>query len=222
MTGPSAFERAAAEYDAWFDAHPVLFESEVQALLLAFPEAYGPTGRWAEIGVGTGRFASRLGIPVGVEPAEAMAAFARSRGIRVFPGTAECLPLGNESADAVFFITTLCFVADIGRALAEARRILVPGGLLVVGFLPRERPLGRRVTEDPPDAFLREARLLSTPELLGHLRHAGFEVLRTVQTLRNFPMPETVEAPIDGFGRGSFVVIRCARPRLIENLSMQS
>ncbi|MCX6100813.1 MAG: hypothetical protein NTV92_05240, partial [Candidatus Bipolaricaulota bacterium] len=63
MTGPNPFETLADEYDAWFDAHPELFESELQALRAVLPER---PGRWVEVGVGTGRFASRLAIGLGV------------------------------------------------------------------------------------------------------------------------------------------------------------
>ncbi len=219
MTGPNPFETLADEYDAWFDAHPELFESELQAVRAVLPER---PGRWVEVGVGTGRFASRLAIGLGVEPAAAMAARARQRGVHVLEGTAECLPLADSSADALFLITTLCFVSDVGGALAEARRVLVPGGAIVVAFLPRDSELGRAASTDSSDPFFREARLLSASELLCAMMAAGFGIDRIVQTLATSSGPEALEAPSDGFDRGSFVVVRGLRPQRERHSSMQS
>jgi SAM-dependent methyltransferase len=50
--------------------------------------------------------------------------------IRVEPGTAEDLPVGDESVDAVIASLVLCTVPDQAAALAEARRALKPGGEL--------------------------------------------------------------------------------------------
>jgi SAM-dependent methyltransferase len=207
VTGASAFETLADKYDAWFDAHPALYESELQAVRAVLPEK---TGAWVEIGVGTGRFASRLGIETGIEPAAAMAKLARQRGVRVLAGTAEDIPLDEASVQAAFLITTLCFVRDVDRSFSEIRRILVRGGTVVVALLPRESALGRRVLEDGGgDPFFGEARLLSTAEVIAVMTSAGFHVERIVQTLTDPAGVERVEAPSDGFGRGSFVVV-CA------------
>ena len=206
MTGASAFETLADVYDAWFDAHPQVFESELEAVRAVLPER---AGAWVEIGVGTGRFASHLGI----EPVAAMAALARRRGVRVLAGTAENVPLEGSSVQAAFVITTLCFVRDVDGTFSEMRRILVQGGVVVIAFLPREGALGRRILEDGGgDPFFREARLLSTVEVLAAMARAGFRVERIVQTLTDPGGDERVEAPSDGFDRGSFVVIRGSVP----------
>lgn len=46
-------------------------------------------------------------------------------------GDAHALPLADASADAVLCTLVLCSVADPSRVLAEARRVLRPGGALV-------------------------------------------------------------------------------------------
>ena len=61
------FEQSAQEYDAWFDRHQAVYQSELLAVKAFLPTA----GRGLEIGVGTGRFAGPLGIGTGVEPAPA-------------------------------------------------------------------------------------------------------------------------------------------------------
>jgi ubiquinone/menaquinone biosynthesis C-methylase UbiE len=142
-----------------------------------------------------------------------MAALARQRGVRVLEGTAEEVPLGDSSVQTAFLITTLCFVRDVDRSFSEIRRILVRGGAVVVAFLPRESPLGRGVLGDGGrDPFFREARLLSTAEVLAAMTSAGFRVERIVQTLTDPEGAERVEAPSAGFDRGSFVVIRSCVP----------
>lgn len=62
----SAFERNAEEYDRWYheELGSLIFESEVKAIEALVLEGYG-----VEIGVGTGAFSSRLGIPLGLDPA---------------------------------------------------------------------------------------------------------------------------------------------------------
>ena len=46
-------------------------------------------------------------------------------------GVAEALPWPDESFDSVVVTFTLCSVQDQGRSLAEARRVLRPGGKLL-------------------------------------------------------------------------------------------
>jgi SAM-dependent methyltransferase len=50
--------------------------------------------------------------------------------IRVVAGTAEALPAPDGAFDAVVASLVLCTVADPDRTLAEARRVLRPGGSL--------------------------------------------------------------------------------------------
>jgi ubiquinone/menaquinone biosynthesis C-methylase UbiE len=50
--------------------------------------------------------------------------------IRVEPGTAEELPVPDASVDAVLASLVLCTVPDEAAALAEARRVIRPGGEL--------------------------------------------------------------------------------------------
>lgn len=204
------FETHACEYDAWYDAFPNTFSSEILGLRSLVP----PSGKWVEVGVGTGRFAEKLGIQLGVEPATAMATLARTRGIETIPGKAEDLPLDSESCDAVFFIATLCFVTSLPLTFVEALRILRPGGCCVVGLLPLDSPLGR-MSNFPAssDAFLTHAQLRTTGEVLRSLRAAGFGIQKIRQTLIGPPaeFEHTVQSPTCGHGRGSFVIIRALK-----------
>ena len=116
----SVFNHSALEYDDWFVQNEPAYWSELAAIKAFMPRE----GRGLEIRVGTGRFAEPLGVKEGVEPAKAMAAIARERGIKVYEVYAEELPFEDGSFDFVLMATVLCFLADPFRALREATRVL--------------------------------------------------------------------------------------------------
>jgi len=204
------FETSALLYDQWYDDFPNIFQSEVFALRALLP----PPGTWAEIGVGTGRFAAELGIRLGVEPAEGMASLARQRGIDVIRGKAETLPFDTASFDAIFFISTLCSVQDLQLSLNEAFRVLRPTGCCVIGLLPSDSPLGEAIqAQSTDDPFFKHAHLRSKSEVFNALDAAGFSIERTAQTLLGSPADFGACVPSQeaGHDRGSFVVLRAAK-----------
>jgi ubiquinone/menaquinone biosynthesis C-methylase UbiE len=98
-------------------------------------------GRILEIGAGTGRqfrwYAPGAEVTA-LEPDPAMGARARRRasgaaaGVRVVEGLAEALPFAAASFDTAVSSFSLCTVGDPAAALAELRRVLAPGGLLLL------------------------------------------------------------------------------------------
>lgn len=204
------FETHASVYDQWYEDFPAIFRSELVALRAILP----PKGTWAEIGVGTGRFASELGIQIGIEPAESMAALARSRGINVIRGVAEAVPLESASLDAVFFITTLCFVENVQTAILEAYRVLKPAGHCIIGLLPRDSALGQAThAQAEQDLFFKDACLQTKAEVLCALETAGFSLQLSCQTLMGDPSTFASCRPVQepGYDRGSFVVFRASK-----------
>ena len=88
MDNFEVYNQLALEYDHWFDEHPILFESELQALKKVVPKnEFG-----VEIGIGSGRFAEKLAIDRGLDPSEKMAQLAETRGVKTLIGKAENIP----------------------------------------------------------------------------------------------------------------------------------
>lgn len=100
------------------------------------------TGRLLIVGLGPGT--DLLFLPpavtsvAAVEPYAAMrrmaSALARRHGIDVdiVEGVGESIPFPDNSFDSVHVALVLCSVDDVGVALGEIRRVLAPGGRLVV------------------------------------------------------------------------------------------
>jgi ubiquinone/menaquinone biosynthesis C-methylase UbiE len=199
------FEKCANEYDRWFETHTYAYESEVLAVRRLLPQG----GKGLEVGVGTGRFASRVDIKVGVEPAQAMASVARQRGIEVYEARAEVLPFADESFDSVLLVTTICFLNDPLQALLETRRVLKPLGHLAIGMIDKNSPLGKSYEANKgKSTFYRHAHFYSVTQVIDWLMQSGFGALKTCQTLFKLPKEmTTVEPAKDGYGEGGFVVI---------------
>ena len=210
MAEPNPFETHYAEYDAWFDRNPNVYASE----LLAIRELLPPPGDWVEIGVGSGRFASVLGIPLGIEPADGIATLARERGVGVIKGKAECLPLESASLDATFLITTLCFVDDVDRTFSEVARVLRAGGRAIVAFIPKDSRFGELYRENASeDRFFRHATLHTKRRVFDAIEAVGMEIEQTVQTLTGSPKRanDRIEPPTAGHADGSFVAVRAIK-----------
>jgi SAM-dependent methyltransferase len=210
ITAP--FETHTDRYDDWFDRHPAAYESELAALRAELPPVDPPDA--VEIGVGTGRFAAPLDVGLGVDPSPAMLARAADRGVTPIRGVAEALPLHQDAVELAVLVTTICFVDDLDRTLAEAARALRPGGTLLVGFVDRDSPLGERYREKQAEnPFYRDATFVSVPELLDGIDRAGFEPPSVTQTL--FADPAALDGPDrveDGWGEGSFVAVAASTP----------
>lgn len=201
-----AFEKHSDAYDDWFEKNQQAYEAELQAVRQLLPVG---DVRGVEIGVGSGKFAVPLGIKVGVEPAGQMAAKAAELGIEVHPGVAEALPFPADQFDFVLMVTTICFVDDLAQSFREARRVLVPGGCILVGFVDMESDLGQTYLQNRHKSkFYKEATFFSTRDVLDYLKIADFGATEIKQTLLPGDTEKTV---LDGFGAGAFVVIKATK-----------
>ena len=94
-----------------------------------------------DIGAGPGFLAAEMAAVVepggrvfAVDPSESMRELARSRGaaLEIRSGSAEALPLPDDAVDVAVATQVLEYVPDVHEALAEIRRVLRPGGRLLV------------------------------------------------------------------------------------------
>jgi SAM-dependent methyltransferase len=211
---PSPFEALADKYDSWYDGKGrTAFEIELAALRPLLAELPKP---WLEVGVGTGRFAQALGIPLGIDPSPALLVRARQRGIEVLHGEGEELVFRAGSIGTVFLLTTWEFLNDPLRVLRECRRVLKPDGRLVNAFLDRDGRWGVNYVERGRKGhpLFSHAHFDRHEDVVRLTEQAGFEVLNTVSTLFQGP-GETVamEEARPGFVRGaSFVVLVAGVP----------
>lgn len=217
MTQSSAevFEREAGRYDAWFDsAHGrPLFESEV--LCLQRLSAHLPRP-WLEIGVGTGRFAERLGVDVGVDPAMQALEYAAGCGIPVVAGIGEALPFRDSRFGTAFVIVTLCFAQRADALLQEAMRVIRLDGAVVLGIVPAESPWGRfyAAKARAGNPFYSAARFFTLAELSQAAEGASLIPERAITTLFQPPGGDAyvIEAPREGeHATGGFVAVLCRR-----------
>jgi SAM-dependent methyltransferase len=141
-----------------------------------------------------------------------MLSFARRRGVEVVIGAGEALPFPDSSFDLALMVTTVCFLDDSHRAFLEARRILRPNGLIIVGFVDKDSALGRVYLERREESvFYRQARFYTVEEIVRGLKLAGFHGFEYRQTLAGPPSETPPSEPVEkGYGRGSFVVVRAS------------
>jgi len=130
------FASTGAEWDAMRTA---MFGA--RADLTAALALLEPTLVVGDLGCGTGELTAALAPHVAhvhaVDASSAMLSIARARvanapNITVTEGTLEALPLPDASLDIAILLLVLHHVADPARALAETRRVLGPGGRLLI------------------------------------------------------------------------------------------
>jgi SAM-dependent methyltransferase len=170
---------------------------------------------WAEIGAGSGRFAAELGVDVGLDPAAALLAIARSRGIRVVRGVGERLPFRPGAFGAVLIAVTLCFAGDPAAVLAEAHRVTRDDGAVVLGEVFAESPWGRlyRRKAARGHSFYSAARFLTRDKTLTLLAPAGLRLQAARSTLRQSPGEHPVPEPArDGESAAAGFVCWRTRP----------
>lgn len=129
----------SASADRWDEIRSGLYGARADILpLLGLLE---PTWTVADLGTGTGVFpvtvAPYVERAVGIDRSTEMLAAARKRAagldnVEFREGVLESLPLGDTSVDLVSLSLVLHYVPEPVAALAEAARVLRPGGRLVV------------------------------------------------------------------------------------------
>ena len=144
---------------AWFDETAGHYDWITQAMSFGSGHWYrrrqlaatgiGPGSRVLDVACGTGVLAAAAqpltgptGRAVGLDPSAGMLVRARARGVReLVLGIAEALPFPTASFDLVTMGYALRHVVDLGATFAEFRRVLRPGGQVLV--LEITRPQSR-------------------------------------------------------------------------------
>jgi SAM-dependent methyltransferase len=180
---PPDFGLLAAAYDRLRPTDPNWF-----GLLDAIRAEGDFTGRRVlDVGCGTGRVAVALAEEahevVGVDPSDAMLAEARARsdgGIVFEHARAEALPFSDERFDRAV-ARLVVHLVDRARALPELRRVLAPGGRVVIAtFRPEHFERIWLARYFPSLGAIDRARF-PDPALLGdELVAAGFDTARQV------------------------------------------
>lgn len=199
------FNKYYKEYDAWYGRNRFAYLSEVEAIKKVLPKK----GKGLEIGVGTGRFASRLGIRYGIDPSAKMLKIAKRRGIKTEVAYGENLPFGNNEFDYALIAITICFVNDPEKVIAESKRVLKENGRIIIGIVDKNSFLGKYY-QKKKSKFYKAARFFSAKGIVNLLKKQHFSNFSFWQAIFDFPDKiKRVEIPKRGFGKGGFVVI-CA------------
>ena len=204
MARIKSFDIHTNEYDNWFVKNKHIYQSELNAV-----KYLTPTRKVGlEIGVGTGRFAAPLNIQFGLDPSEQMIKVAKNRGLKVFKGIAEQLPIKEKIVDFALMITTVCFVDDLSQSFKEVKRILKPDGSFIIGFVDKKSTLGKEYQKKRKKTkFYGDAAFYSTSKIIKCLKKTGFlnyEIIQTVFEKQN----KSIQPFRAGYGEGSFVVIK--------------
>jgi ubiquinone/menaquinone biosynthesis C-methylase UbiE len=146
-TAARYFRNNAAHWEKLRSLH--VREEEVEAAMRRLA-GQAPVKLHVDLGTGTGSvlrtFAHLAKQSIGIDQSREMLAIARAnlereglRHVQIRHGDIYALPFANAAADLVTIHQVLHYLDDPARALAEAVRILKPGGrLLIVDFAPHE------------------------------------------------------------------------------------
>ena len=208
------FEEEFGRYDNWYEKFPgkKLYSIELNCLKrLSYP-----ISKWSiEMGVGTGRFAHKLGIRYGLDPAFNPLLIAKRRNISVIHADGRMTPFKNNIFDQLFLIVTVCFADEPCKLIQEAHRVLRPGGKILIGFVPRDSTWGDYYLKLKKEGhiFYRYATFFTVEEMFSILNHTGFQNVTGLSTLYGPPPTgyevEEVREEIDE--RAGFICIRAEK-----------
>ena len=191
-------ERRKSEARSYFDRVAAAFGEQIlpgrtwEGLSRALVQL-APRGRYADLGIGDGLLTLMLAevaervtaVDISPEMLSQLRARAAAKGIanvETVEGEIEDLPLPDSTYDVVVLSQALHHAVAPERALAEARRILLPGGrLLVIDLLAHTEEWVREQLQHVHLGFTEDA-------LADLLAHAGFE-RASIQRAARDPQP---------------------------------
>jgi SAM-dependent methyltransferase len=146
-SGDAERQSDPAAYDAWYETDRGRWIAGIELRLLKRLLAPRSGSNLLDVGCGTGHFTrgfGELGLDVtGLDNDLSALQFARGRSsARFVGGDARQLPFADRSFDHCIAVTSLCFVDDPARAVAEMWRVARHG--IALGLLHRNSLLHRR------------------------------------------------------------------------------
>jgi ubiquinone/menaquinone biosynthesis C-methylase UbiE len=212
-------DAARAVYDASADRYVEFVGTEIssateapvdRALLSAFVDLVreGDSSRVADVGCGTGRAAAFLAKHdldvVGLDVSPAMLEVARIAhpDIRFEEGRLADLPVEDASLAGVVCWYSIIYTPPerLGEVFTEVKRVLNPGGYLLLGFQAGSgEPVHR--TEAHGTEFTLTSFRHSPRDVTSRLEHAGFEVRATAVREPEFDHERTQQAFVIALSR---------------------
>jgi MPBQ/MSBQ methyltransferase len=169
-------------YDRWIN--PLFWTAAMRDAALALARIDDPALEVVDVGAGTGFATEAI---VGTVAPERVTMLDQSRhqlararrkraldGVRKLLGDAEALPFATDSCERYVSTGSVEYWPDPQRAVAEAYRVLRPGGVaLLAGPLQRTHPLARRLS----DAWML---FPAEEDYVAWFQRAGFERIERV------------------------------------------
>jgi ubiquinone/menaquinone biosynthesis C-methylase UbiE len=151
-----------------------------------------PARRLLDVGCGTGDLTARLrtelqaDLVAGCDFSGGMLeqAAARTRAVRWLQADAARLPVRDASFQAVVSTEAFHWFPDPDLALREFRRILTPGGRVVIALVNTRTQTMSRLAHAGSQALGQPARWPTRAEMADRLRRAGFTVERQARVFR--------------------------------------
>lgn len=195
--------------EEWYDKYPLVFRSKAEAIRMALPANIKSSG--IEICLRKGKLAEALGITEGIEPSPELWQIASDRGIDVAYAEPEKLPYKRSKYDFAL-MADISRINDLHLSIKEVRRVLKPGGVLIIAFIDSNGNLGRFFEALKFYGYRKDQKFYSVERVLNEIKRAGFKNIKISQTIFHDPDDIKIpEAPKHGYGEGSYVIIRAAK-----------
>lgn len=197
------FDENSERYENWFSKNvgKLIKKTEIRAV-----EKLIPNGRGLEVGVGSGIFASELGVDYGIDPSEKLLRMAQSKGVKTVLGIGEKLPFKNHSFDYLLLMFTLSFLTNPSEAFQESNRVLKDNGKFIVCFIPKESPWGKFYQEKKAQnhEFYKHSQFHKISGVEKLLKKSGFRKTKSVSTLVQRPgSVKKVEEPAESIRKSA-------------------
>lgn len=200
---PFTDPEAAAGYEAWYLTTGLRAGRQEKALLKWLLDRFPEADTILEVGCGTGHFTrwfSQQGLQAtGLDSSCPMLAEAKSLSEEraYIQGNALNLPFRAGSFDLIALITTLEFIPDPSRALAEAMRVARQG--LLLGVLNTHSRIGKQYKQQG-GSILEAARFFTPEELTRRIHKVANQKRKIVWRTTLWPLwPGALPLPWGGF-----------------------